>query len=96
MTVADLVIVPGILFALFLAVLLGLSFYIASLKVRAARAALRQTAEWQRAFRALQDACDQVITELASHPATYQTFPEDVRSALYAAHDSARQLEGMK
>ena len=36
---------------------------------------------------------DAVIAELESHPATYSTFPGDVRDMLYAAHDKARELE---
>lgn len=36
---------------------------------------------------------DAVIGELESRPATYETFPEDIRNALYAAHEKARDLE---
>jgi Tfp pilus assembly protein PilE len=36
---------------------------------------------------------DAMITELASRPETYSTFPPDLQAQLSAAHDRARELE---
>ena len=44
-------------------------------------------------LRQQEDAIASVIGELESRPATYETFPSDIRDALYAAHTMARETE---
>jgi hypothetical protein len=94
----DLIIVPGIITGMFFGTILGLIIRLQVFSVRARRAQIRQAEAQARrvsaGIRQLQDANDRVITELEAYPATYGTFPQDVRDAVYAAHDSARQLEG--
>lgn len=43
-------------------------------------------------IRDAEDAIATVIVELESHPATYATFPQDVRDKLYAAHEKTMQI----
>jgi hypothetical protein len=99
-TLAQLVIVPGILLGAFLGVLTLLAARLTArwLRVLAARRAAAALPVQQ--YRALQQLArqqgyviDSVISELAARPATYETFPQDVREALYAAHEAASRKE---
>jgi hypothetical protein len=103
MTLAQLVIVPGILLALFLGGLLVLASRLTAawlrvLKARRTAAAIPAVRHRGLQYLAQQqgDAIAGVITELDSHRATYETFPQDVREALYAAHTAAsgKELRG--
>jgi hypothetical protein len=106
MTTVQLVIVPGILLAAFLAVLAVIAIRVAAAHlsgVLARRDRDRAAAGQERwryeslAGRSRQqaDAIAAVITELAARPATYQTFPEDVLRQLMAAHEAATTPERM-
>ena len=100
MTLAQLVIVPGILLALFLGRPLVLAARLTArwLRVLAARRAaaalpLEQHRALQQLARQQGYVIDSVISEFAARPATYETFPQDVREALYAAHEAASRKE---
>jgi hypothetical protein len=104
MTLLQVVIVPGILLGGFLGVLAVLAAALTRrcLAVLSARRdqALVVSEGWQRRHKALRDqehtqadVIASVITELESRKATYETFPQDVRDALYAAHESGRATE---
>ena len=96
MTIAQLVILPGFLLGVFMLVVLFMAARTMNAIVRARRSQAAMSAAWQKSYRELRDAADQVIVELETHPATYETFPDDVRRAVYAAHDSSRELERNK
>jgi biopolymer transport protein ExbB/TolQ len=103
-TIAATIVGPVIVLSVLAAALFGLALWLTRAFVqvtvaeRAAAAAARRNAD--ATYKAMceqlaryADATDRVIIELESHPATYGTFPADVRDAVYAAHDSARELE---
>lgn len=100
MTLAQLVILPGILLALFLAGLLVLAVRL-TVRWLGVLAARREMARLpvarhqvlQRLGSQQADVINAVIGELAARPATYETFPQDVREALYAAHEAASRKE---
>lgn len=48
---------------------------------------------WHCSYKMLRDANDAVIVELESRPATYDTFPGQVRELLISAHERAGTLE---
>lgn len=83
--------------------LLILTGYLVAARVRLMAARRRQAVSETRANEALTadrrdataaafDAIASVIAELQSRPATYQTFPDDVRNALYVAHEKSHLL----
>jgi hypothetical protein len=99
-TLFEVVIVPGILVAAFLAALLVIAAvcarkylgYVAARRMAADVATGRYRAV-QEHERQQADVIASVITEMAGHPATYETFPQDLRESLYAAHDAGRAIE---
>jgi hypothetical protein len=93
MTVAELVVVPGILIAAFLAAVAVILARAVAIRVRAARSSLRLDAAWRAQYEQDRNALAAVITELDARPATYSTFPPDLRDAIYAAHSGAAELE---
>jgi ABC-type spermidine/putrescine transport system permease subunit II len=100
MTLAQLVIVPGVLLALFAAGLLALAarLALAWLRLLAARRAtaalpVQRYQEARDLNRRQADVIAAVITELSAHPGAAGIFPQDVRDAIYAAHDAASRKE---
>ena len=104
MTVIQLVIVPGVLFAAFLTAVLLVTARLVNARVRESAARRRLSEKtclfWQVAHERLGllsrkqgDVIAAVIGELEAHPASYEAFPESLRGELFAAHESATQLE---
>jgi hypothetical protein len=91
---AAAVIVPGVVWAVAAAILVALVWVVLRTGYRANQAALAQRGDWLRSYRKLEDANAAVICELESRPATYQTFPQELREEIYAARTGAAQLEG--
>lgn len=104
MTVVQLVILPGILLAALVAGVLVIAARLARGRLREMavrrRASEVAAAKWQAAYNRLGalsvrqgDVIAAVIGELEARPATYKTFPDSLRSELFAAHESATQTE---
>lgn len=100
MTVVQLVIGPIVICALLATGLFWVACRVAAATIETRRAEQHahevlaaQGDAWHASYTMLRDACDAVIVELDSHPATYSTFPEPVRAELDHAHDRARDIE---
>jgi hypothetical protein len=89
----DLVVGPCIVVAAFCTAGFAVFWHYVSISLKVKKATLAHDASDRAITEQLRNAVDSVIVELDSHPATYSTFPKDVRDALDNAHDSARQLE---
>jgi hypothetical protein len=103
-TVVQLIIGPAILTGAFLGALMAITVVVARRHLAVLRARQREAETvsdgWQRRYRAVRDqehrqgdVIAAVIAELESRRATYETFPQDLRESLYAAHDSGQQTE---
>lgn len=100
MTLFQTIIVPAILLGAFLA-FLGVLAVIATRRLCCLLLARQRDAEVRPALlgdlrRQVQrqgDVIAGVIAELDCHPATYESFPQDLRDQIYAAHEGARELE---
>lgn len=92
MTVAELVVVPGILLALALAGALALLARALSWRFRADRATLKNDAASRKAFRLLEEANALAAGAIEADPAIGMRFPADVRDKMLAAHAAASEV----
>lgn len=99
MTSFQVVIVPAILAAIFLAGVMALLIWAARkyvTMITARRDAYRATGQRYDRMRALAmtqaDAIDATIGDMEAHSSVYEVFSQGVRDQLLAAHDAARDL----
>lgn len=100
MSNAAVLIGPIIVALLAAAAIVGLAAWVGLSALRALslrEEAARWSVSWQKVGRQVlrkqEDAIAAVIGELEARPATYETFPSDIRDALYSAHTMAREAE---
>lgn len=64
----------------------------ARLKARSAELSYTARADWARMFTQQRNAIASMLSEIETHPATYETLPEDIREQLLAAHQAGSDI----